>query len=106
MNAIATAKPVAADVNIGNVTASICDRYDRAFSPVYDCQLVLVMKDAAVLNACAAGMLLMPSGLSGRNCCSRSTRNIKINMTKLEMSTADRYFFQPIDSFSRTPINR
>ena len=41
-------------------------------SPPYDCQLVLVVKLAAVLNASAGSTGPSFSGLSGNTCCSRS----------------------------------
>ena len=65
MNAIATTKPVAAEVNIGKVIAAIWLKLDSVVSPLYDCQSVLVIKLIAVLKARMGSMPAKFSGFSG-----------------------------------------
>src|SRR5262245_5864592 len=47
-NATATAIPTAADTKLWNASWVICEKYDIVDSPLYDCQLVLVVNDADV----------------------------------------------------------
>ncbi|CAB4909165.1 unannotated protein [freshwater metagenome] len=51
--AIATARPTAAETKFCTASPSGCVRFDSVVSGTYDCQLVLVTNDAAVLNAIA-----------------------------------------------------
>jgi len=53
-SAKASAMPVAAEVKLWMVSASIWLRFDSVDSPAYHCQLVLVVKLIAVLNAPSA----------------------------------------------------
>jgi hypothetical protein len=50
----------------------IWERYDIVVSPEYDCQLVLVVNEAAVSNAWRSVTAGSPAGLNGNRCCSRS----------------------------------
>ena len=72
-NAIATATPAAADMKLWKASWVICEKYDIVVSPEYDCQLVFVVNEAAVSNACRSGTAAMCCGLSGNRCCRRST---------------------------------
>ena len=65
MNAIATTKPVAAEVNIGKVIAAIWLKLDKVVSPLYPCQSVFVMKLIAVLKASTGSIAGKFRGLSG-----------------------------------------
>ncbi len=73
--ATATAMPTAAEAKLWNANCVICEKYDIVVSPEYDCQLVLVVNDAAVSNACRSGTAARCCGLSGSRCCSRRTRH-------------------------------
>src|SRR3954464_9670212 len=66
-SAKASAIPVAAEVKLWIVSASIWLRFDIAASPEYHCQLVLVVKLTAMLVAPSGVMLAIPGALSGRN---------------------------------------
>ena len=72
-SANASAMPVAADRKLWIVSPSIWLRFDSAASPEYHCQLVLVVKLTAVVNAPSADRPGSPRALSGRNACSLST---------------------------------
>ncbi len=72
-SATATAIPTADDTKLWNANCVICEKYDIVDSPPYDCQLVLVVNDAAVSNAWRAGTAASRCGLSGSSACSRST---------------------------------
>ncbi len=50
-SATATAIPAAADIKLWNASWVIWEKYDIVDSPEYDCQFVLVVKEAAVSNA-------------------------------------------------------
>ena len=54
-SATASAMPTAADAKLWNASCVICEKYDIVVSPLYDCQLVFVVNDAAVSNACRSG---------------------------------------------------
>lgn len=58
-----------------------------AFSPMYDCQFVLVTNEAAVLNAWSGVMAAKPSD-SGRWSWSRRNRYRNSTPTKEKASTA------------------
>ena len=61
--------PTAADTKLWNASWVICERYDIVVSPAYDCQLVLVVNEAAVSNAWrSATPRPMCRGLSGSTC--------------------------------------
>ncbi len=65
-SAAATAMPAAAEVKLWIVSATIWEKYDIVDSPEELCQLVLVAKLAAVLNARCGARPGKPCGLSGR----------------------------------------
>jgi hypothetical protein len=73
-SATATAIPTAAETKLWNASWVIWERCDMVVSPEYDCQLVLVVKDAAVSNACRSTTPGNLWGLRGKRCCTRSTR--------------------------------
>ena len=50
-SAIATARPTAGETKFWTVSPTVCTRGDTPDSPAYDCQLVLVTKETAVLRA-------------------------------------------------------
>ena len=64
--------PVAADRKLCSVSASIWLRLLIATSPEYHCQLVLVVKLTAVLNAPSGPILASPRGFIGNTAWSRS----------------------------------
>ena len=70
----AAATPAVAPQNIRKVMASICVALDRLGLPADTCQLVLVMKDTAVLNASSGACAALPRPFSGSTPCRRSTR--------------------------------
>jgi hypothetical protein len=72
-SATASAIPVAAETKLWKASWDIWERYDIVASPEYDCQLVLVVKDAAVSKACRSGTAGIPAGLSGSRCWRRNT---------------------------------
>ena len=72
MNANASAIPVAADRKLCSVSATIWLSWLMVVSGVYDCQLVLVVKLTAVLNARSAPKPGRCSLLSGSMPCTRS----------------------------------
>ena len=65
--------PTAADAKLWNASCVICEKYDIIVSPTYDCQLVFVVNDADVSNACRSVTAAKCCGLSGSSCWSRST---------------------------------
>ena len=71
-SAIATATPTAAEAKLCSASWVIWEKYDMVDSPAYDCQFVLVVKEAAVSNACRSTTPGRCWGLSGSRCCSRS----------------------------------
>ena len=110
--AIAIAMPVAAEKKLCDVRATIWEKYDIVLSPPYDCQFVLVVNDAAVLNAksgvidvAQAGAFFAPKciGFNGSKACRRKTMYVMISVTKLKMSMAAAYVVHFISSFSFTP---
>ena len=50
-SAMATARPTAGETKFWTVSPTVCTRGDTPDSPAYDCQLVLVTKETAVLRA-------------------------------------------------------
>ena len=50
-SATATATPAAAETKLWKASCVIWEKYDIVDSPPYDCQLVLVVNEAAVSNA-------------------------------------------------------
>ena len=72
-SATAQAMPTAADAKLWNASWVICEKYDIMLSPLYDCQLVLVVNEAEVSKAWRSGTAAKCCGLSGSRCCSRST---------------------------------
>jgi len=88
MSAASTAMPVAADTKLCTVRPSICVRWLTALSPLYACQLVLVVKLMAVLKARSGAMPVWPSGLSGNQLCTRKSRYSAANPATLKRSMA------------------
>ena len=68
-----TAIPVAALTKFCTARPTICTRLLETDSPEYACQLVFVMKLAAVLNARPGGTLGNPCGLSGNQVLIKTT---------------------------------
>ena len=68
ITATATAMPTAAETKFCTARPAICARWPMVASPEYACQLVLVTKDAAVLNARAGSTPGKPRD-SGRSDC-------------------------------------
>ena len=62
----ASAMPVAADMKLWITSPSIWLRLESVLSPAYHCQLVLVVKLIAVLNAPSGARLANLGALSGR----------------------------------------
>jgi hypothetical protein len=56
--------------------------------------LVFVVKLEIVLNARVGSMLPMPSGLSGKDCCSVTTVQVASHMTRFDVSSESEYCFQ------------
>src|SRR5690606_4683627 len=102
----AAAKPVVALIIIKKVMAAIWEKLDRLDSPEYACQLVLVVKDTAVLKArsgvCAARCKLSP----GIQACTRKRTYPRSNMAALLNKSARPYRFQDIFSSGFTPSSR
>ena len=74
MIATAMAMPAAADTKFCTVNAVICDRWLIACSPENHCQLVLVVKLTAALNAPNGATAMRSVGLSGRDPWTRRIR--------------------------------
>ena len=87
-NATAIAMPTAADAKLCIASCVICERYDIVDSPEYDCQLVLVVNDAAVSNDCRSVTAGKCCGLKGSTCCSRSTAYVSSIVARLKSSMA------------------
>src|ERR1035441_7866913 len=75
--AMATAIPVAAEKKLWVARAIIWVRFFMVVSGVYDCQLVFVVKLAAVFQLRCSPTLPRPSGFSGNHCWSRWIRDRK-----------------------------
>src|SRR5712692_6235732 len=75
-------------------------------SGVYDCQFVLVVKLAAVLNASAGSTGPRCCGLNGRRCCSRSIPYVPSNPNKLNASSENAYTGQVCSRAGSTPERR
>src|SRR4029077_3702765 len=75
-NATATATPTAADMKLWNASWVIWEKYDMVVSPEYDCQLVLVVNEAAVSNACRSGTAARRWGLRGGGGCRRAAARV------------------------------
>ena len=60
-------------MKLWNASWLIWEKYDIVDSPTYDCQLVLVVNEAEVSNACRSATAGRCWGLNGRRCCRRST---------------------------------
>lgn len=60
-SATATAMPTAADTKFCTARPAVCTTWPMVCSPAYDCQLVLVTNDTAVLNDCAGVTAEKPS---------------------------------------------
>ncbi|SKY82183.1 Uncharacterised protein [Mycobacteroides abscessus subsp. abscessus] len=73
MSATATAIPTAADTKFCTASPSIWERLLITTSGEYDCQLVLVTNEIAVLNAVAGLTPALPSD-QGSTPCSRCSR--------------------------------
>ena len=92
--AIATANPTAADAKFCTARPAICVRCDIVDSPAYDCQLVLVMKLAAVFQAMLAGTAGMWVGLRPSTPCRRSKAYSTTSDAALKATTEIAYTFQ------------
>src|ERR1019366_10821569 len=75
-------------------------------SGTYACQFVLVVNEAAVLNARSGATAASFCGLSGRWFCTRSIRYVRAKVTPLKMSMAAPYSVQRISWVSSTPVSR
>ena len=75
-------------------------------SPPYACQFVLVVNDAAVLNARAGATGPNACGLNGSTCCSRCIAYSTSIETTLNMSSATAYSVQRMSRPSSTPVRR
>ena len=87
-SATAAAIPPAADVKLWKASCVICEKYDIIVSPLYDCQFVFVVNDAAVSNAWRSGTASRCAGLRGSTLCSRSAKYVTRSDTALNTSTA------------------
>src|ERR1019366_7894738 len=93
-SAMASATPIAAEAKLWDVSCVVCEKYDIVVSPLYDCQLVFVVKEAAVSNACRSGTAPIACGFSGRRCCKRSTAYVSSMDAALKISMAAAYRVQ------------
>src|SRR6476646_2164468 len=84
--ATATAMPTAADAKLWNASWVICEKYDIVDSPLYDCQFVFVVNDAAASNDWRSVTAGMCAGLSGNTACNRRTRYVNSMETALNSS--------------------
>src|SRR5262245_11552012 len=75
-------------------------------SPLYACQFVFVVNDAAVLNARGGGTGPNPCGLNGSTCCSRCSAYKTSIETTLKRSSATAYSVHRISWSSSTPVVR
>ena len=66
-----TQSPLAADTKFCTVSPSAWESGESVVSPAYECQLVLVVKLAAVLRAISQGTAGIPAGFPGKTACSR-----------------------------------
>lgn len=71
-------------------SATMLEKYDKATSGEYACQLVLVVKEAAVLNARSGVICLLSKfcGLSGSEPCILSRTYVSSNPIRLNASIA------------------
>ena len=86
VKAMARATPTAADAKLWKASWVICEKYDIVVSPLYDCQLVFVVNDAAVSKAWRSTTLGRCCGLSGSHCWTRSTRYVSSIVARLKIS--------------------
>src|SRR4029079_19821766 len=75
-------------------------------SPEYPCQLVLVVKLAAVLKADVGSTAPKCCGLNGSTCCSRCMRYVTTRPTALKTSNANAYCFHVCSFPGSTPASR
>src|SRR6478736_2270625 len=102
-SATATAMPTAADAKLWNASWVICEKYDIVVSPLYDCQFVFVVNDAAVSNDWRAVTAGKCAGLSGSMACRRRTRYVNSIVAALNSSIPAVYRVQCWSSDASTP---
>ena len=101
--ATATAMPVAAETKFCTARPANCTVYAR-FSPEYACQLVLVTKEMAVLNATPGSGLSAPVE-NGSHFWVRCSRYSSSTPAREKYSTARRYACQDCSWSAATPVS-
>ena len=86
MRATATARPTAAETKFWTVRPTVCTNGDVPASPAYDCQLVFVTNETAVLTAVST--FIAAPRASGSTPWSRGSRNSSTTPTTEKATTA------------------
>ena len=81
ISAIATARPTAAEAKFCTVSPTDCTVYPAPASPEYDCQLVFVVKETAVLSAVCQS-IDRPSDHGSQPCTMMSTKSATTETTE------------------------